>query len=48
MRQVAECIKYLQSSICQNVHIALCIHIIIYNIHGYISVRRVCKHDPVE
>ena len=48
----SSCRVYKVSAKVQYVYIALCIHIIyiiyIYNTHGYIRVRRVCKHDPVE
>ena len=44
MRQVAEYIKYLQSSI--YVYTSHCVFVY-NNTHDYISVRRVCKHVPV-
>ena len=43
MRQVAEYIKYMKSSICTN-HVCVFIY---NNTHDYISVRRVYKHVPV-
>ena len=43
MRQVAEFMKYLQSSI--RTHRA--VYSLYNNTHDYISARRVCKHVPV-
>ena len=43
MRQVAEYIKYLQSSIC--IHRA--VYSLYNNTHDNISAGRVCKHVPV-
>ena len=38
----------MDTSRCVFIYIYIYIYIyIIYNIHGYISVWRVCKHDPV-